>query len=526
MKKFELTTILRQMICAGQTGDTVLLGTEPVSEAAVAKLQSAAQASNKKAVRNNVLFASDKQFFNGIASWGHPVAVICSGETFRWRIFQLDYHGTRYIYGIPAHLTLPSTSLPGINISADELRLLFDTADKNSAFPNLRERIIKMHHPQFEVISKETTSWEQFTFDAGITEQLLRNPTVFKVLEAAVDIQIRALLEGSALPGHLWHFLGDSKDCGFPGSLVGIFDAVTFTTDTQRTFSGPLYLNTKDNSNSVKKQIASFSGQMVVLATTDYSLERELAEDLIQVEHQQHAGCIAASQLKAPIIVLSKKALLSPVVETVDIPCSLAGISINDQWQLRAVTARLLNKDFAHSVFSDWKQWMTSPDAFGIDRRRCWLLCLEKHMAGSLAKLGIDVNNVADVAWIEAQEKERQRQKILNDALYSLEHLNQYSAAFHKKPETKSEVEDILGKNFYCFRHTPSRGSDRGVNFVLFTKESLCRFWKQFDCDEQLYDQALQRTKSDGILAKENYNLTLGNESMRFVWFYAEKCGF
>lgn len=526
MKKSELKPILRRLILAGQTDEIVLLGAEPWSDVDVNKLKKAARAFDKGDVHNDVLFASSKQYFDGIASWDHSAAVVCQNGIFRWRILNFDYHGIRYCYGIPAQMNLPPAALPGVNLSRDELALLFRNANKISSFPDLQDCVINLPHPQRDVICEEAAKWKLAEFDREAATRLLRDSVIFKSFEAALDIQMRAFLANPTLPCHLWHFLGGRKDSDFPGSLIGAIDAVTFTTDTQKAFSGPLYLNLKDDSNSVKRQIASFSGQMVVLFSNDYALKRELAENLIQVELQQHAGYITASQLKSPIIVLSQKAFLSPVIEAVDITHGWTGISIDDQRQLRAVTARLLTKNFAYSVFSDWKQWMTSPDAFGIDRRRCWLLCLESNLVDSLAELGIDIKGIADTARVKAEERLRQHQVVLDTVLTAMEHLNNVSGIFCERPETKSEAEDILGKYFYCFRHTPSRGDDRGVDFILFTKESLCRFWKQFGCDEQLFDQALQHTKSDGILAKPSHQLTLGDESMRFVWFYAEKCGF
>lgn len=519
----KLDDALLRKIRAGLDDQPQLLFTVASPKAGVNRICKALNSTQDWSSNGETVYDSAGNGIYCMASWGERITAEEHDFQYRLQILHLDRFGRRDVYAIPMNRVTPPKELPGLEVTSDEVKLIFAMANATGGISHYEERRITVRHPLKATVDQQVAIWSHaFRNDISSLAALFREqPELISVVIAAADIQLRTLKNCRLAPMGLYNFVIPPGAATAEDWLMSVLRPLTFTTDIGSNKTGTIVI-----SGAGEPAVAAWArcrGHLAVINSGGISVCNILTERL--QEHTRLNKCqgYTPAPFPAPPITVTPSALCSS--EALDTVLSDGTVPLTAALadMLRTAMALVLrDKEFACEVYDRWQTKMTSPFAYRYDSFRVWreeisnCLCRRWfHSDQTMAALFSGESNRQDQL---AQE----RLLKLQTALTQLIDVEGYVAQICDKPASPEAARAALATAF-AFWFTPVKGYDKGKKFLVFSVDSLTRFIAQAGCGSELYSAFISQCERRELLRDKNYSITLGGKTFNGVVFYAEK---
>lgn len=483
---------ITRAVASGQTTEILRLFDVKSSKKSQKHLHKLLNASENFSVHGDIVLNSEGNTFHGIAFWGNTVTVRMNRRDYRYRLLNLDRLGTQSVYLVPIGTVDSIKSLPGIDLSHAELRLLMGMADTLRGVSPSKESRIRVKHPAKTCLETQTADLSKVSFDgAKLLAILKENPTLLLIAVAALDTQLRGLKNLDAVPAGIHNFVLPGGESDTERWFVSALNTLTFSNEIGAFSSGPINIKLKDSGDLAKCE--NGGERMVLVRTASGALLWPLLERLEEQERIRKGRGIQVSS-PAPPLVLSKGFLQCPQAVDIQLPKKIEALTVEQSHALRAAMSRIINKKTATTLRDRWERTMQSEEAYHLSGFRVW----RELLLATLVKTWFEGNPLYrdacglledTEAW--QRKEEARREEILHKAFTLLSHPEKYRSEIIDRPASKTEAADRLASDALAFRFTPLRGDDSGTELLAFTRQSLLRLLARVGCSEEFYDAFL-----------------------------------
>lgn len=506
-----------QAVISGTNQAVQVIGSTAIPKRDRKRLKKRIKSSENWQLRGKDVYNSCGMYYHGIASWSRPICVRLDGQEYRFRVLNLDRFKCRTTYLLPTGGTVKS--LPGLDLTSEELRFLQFMADELSSPESQCEHLIELKNPLRDTVMERASEWAQEPWNPeDLLELLEKNSTLLSVLTAALDSQLRTLKQLCRIPIPIYNFLLPRGNPTARDWLLTAFGAVTFSNE-ESYLPGPIIAN---DLSAWRQEFR----RLTIIDSVGQNLLSPLIEELRLFDQGQKSGSTAKLQLPTLPISVSKGALCSPFAVDVAIPSQVVSLSAGDQDLLRTAMGRVLTKGTANAVRDRWRSQMFQPRAYRLSGYAVWRHVLADEMCrrwfsepGQLSRAVA----LLDKSQVQQEAQERQRWTLLQKAYKYLTNPERYAGQIIERPANKSTAEDMLADTAFAFRYKPARGEQKGEKFLAFNKNSLLRLLACANVGLELLDAFLELCTRNGILDSRDKAITLGGETFHAITFRCEK---
>lgn len=510
---------IARAVSAGQFGRVLDLGTASPGKKELKRMNKQLKSSENWYVKNGIVHSSNGASVPGYTKWCGIVAVDLKHTVYRYRILGLYYKDTLHYFAIPIEMLKGEDSirsLPGIEFSPVEIRLLISMADELRDAKSDHEKIITLKHPVAETLYLSLDLWQ--TNDGTLPNRLLQllraNRVLVWMMIAAFDMQLRVIKGLKRAPVPIYNFITSSKDLQAQERIISVFAALNFTTEAGT--SEPIQIQLKD-----EKDLCGWYthvDRMSVLCTSGTRLLRPLIDTINTRDQISKSGGLMPAPLPALPIVISRKVIHSPAAFDVDIQQNEGDLSTEDKDLLRYAMAWVLFMSSPKKMLQQLDKRMSAKNGYRLDPHKVWREILAKNFFESLdiqeeaLALIADEEEVLDQARKERDASIQRAMDLLKDPL-------RYQRQIIDRPASKAEALEALSGEMVAFRFTPKRGEDAGTNLLAFTKASLARLLKQATAGEEVLDAFLDVCEKNGVLDSRKRTIKLGTDTIQAITF-------
>lgn len=202
----KVTRTIIRAVAAGQSDGVVpiCMGNTPKK---MKKFRKMLKNSQKWSFDGGIVYNVYGTSFPGVAAWRGRLCVQLHGYAHRFRLLSVDRNGNRTVYAIPVLIADRLQSLPGMDLGADELKMLLDMADALRCPQSDTEEFIRVKHPAAECVTANTAAFRKGRErEAELVELLEMQPQLLPVVIAAMDAQLRTL-KRCKIPHFIYNFI-------------------------------------------------------------------------------------------------------------------------------------------------------------------------------------------------------------------------------------------------------------------------------------------------------------------------------
>ena len=516
---------IARAMAAGQSGQVTILWSGQVPLKEVKKLRRRIKAASNLELDKGVVWHSSGTFVAAIASWIGIIAVQANGFCYRFRLLAVDRRGQRTVYAIPVHMG-KIKQLPGINYSADEIKLLFIIAGAISGSEAAYENTVELRHPAKADVQFQRDRWRQPVQFEKLRDLFRKRPWLLAVATAALDVQLRSYkLFRDGLFG-VYNFTTSGNDVQADANFCAALRAMNFT-------AAPSFMGAAVPEIIVREQadLKTWRGchdRIALIRTATGSLLTPLLDEIDERERLRSCGGILPPRLPTVPIVRCKAVMHRLFVYDIALPKGETSLSGAEQDMLRSAMKKAVSRNAAQCVYDRWRSRMADPGAYRRDPFAEWCETIEtvflKISFASNPKLLDEALTLLRDTQAKQEQTGLEREQLIAKAIEMIGSPSRFEREIIDRPKSNKEARRLLDKDqeAVAFHFQPTKGDDAGRQFLAFSAESLKRLLKRAGCGEELYDAVLAQTERLGMLDQRNRTISLGQGSFTAVTFYTE----
>lgn len=459
-----------------------------------------------------------------IATWYGTLEVILKGYTYRFRLLVVDRNGLRSIYAVPARLLDRGWSLPDVEFSKAELKLLRLIADEVSDQATERRWFVDLGHPAKADVQQNRDCWSMKADPSALIVLLQKQPWLLKVIAAALDAQLRSFKWLRDAPLGIYNFTVSGGDLQADEAFCRALCAANFTNAAEA------FVTAEVQEVSDLRQWRGCHDRLVVLRTASGSQLKQLFDEIDVQERARRFGDDRQSWLPTVPIVRGKNFLHRPFAVDVEIPKSTIPLTADEQDLIRSAVGVALYRDTAQRIYDLWRYWVAQPNSYRLNMFALWQEAIEQVFLDVCCESSPEQRHAARALLRDAQqaqqEAEQAREQAIQRAIELLADPSRFEREIVERPKLNEEARRLLDINqaAVAFRFAPEKGGDQGKQFLAFSRDSLKRLLKRVNCGEELYHAVLDRAARLGMLDQRSRTIKIGQGSFAAVTIIAEKC--
>lgn len=516
---------IARAMAAGQSGQVTILWSGQVPPKEIKKLRRRIKAASNLELDKGVVWHSSGTFVAAIASWIDIIAVQANGFCYRFRLLAVDRRGQRTVYAIPVHMG-KIKQLPGINYSADEIKLLFIIAGAISGSEAAYENTVELRHPAKADVQFQRDRWHQPVQFEKLRDLFRKRPWLLAVATAALDVQLRSYKLFRDGPFGVYNFTTSGNDVQADANFCAALRAMNFT-------AAPSFMGAAVPEIIVRERadLRAWRGchdRIALIRTATGSLLTPLLDEIDERERLRSCGGILPPRLPTVPIVRCKAVLNRPFVVDVVLPKGEKPLSAVEQDILRSAMALAVNRKVAQAVYDRWRERMSASHAYRMDGFATWVEAIGTEFLraafASASQLRDQALELLSDSQAEQERAEQERAALITRALDLIGTPSRFEREIADRPQSKDEADQLLdSEQAVAFRFRLKKGNDAGKRLLVFSAKSLKRLLKRVGCGEELYDAVLAQAERLGMLDQRNRTVKFGQDSFTAVTFFGEK---
>ncbi len=518
---------LTKSLAAGQTDAVVALGPGELNDRSARRFHKILNADEYLTWDGENTIISNGCTVPGFAFWAGVQATQLEGFMHRHRILALVRPDECRLYAIPASRLEGTFKLPDIELTSIELDSYIRIAD--SITPTPTEYTVHCPRPAKDAVKSNRGEWRDEELNPEALGQLLQQHAdwLFPVITAALDVQLRSFAPCAEVPIFLYNFTLKKLNLQADQAIIRAFTALNLTTEGTACNSAPPQIIVSDGGD-----LADWSGcrdRLVILRTSTGAPLKPLFDDLDECERQARFGGILPRRLATVPVIRSRTIFDRDDTVDIELPSTIDSLTNYDLNLLRIAAAHTLTKANAAEVYRRWYGPMTSLARYQLDPFEVWRDAIVRvFLEANLPSHGMAFTAAYDgleTAQASQLRAEAEREETLRKALELLGDQSRFEGEIIKKPDTADEATRLLDEEqtAVAFRHVPTRGTDCGQRFIIFSNASLLRLLQRTGLDDSLYDAFKKRAVAMGLLAKQSWPVKIGDTNFNGFWIGDEK---
>ena len=516
---------LARAVAAGQTDEVLASPVGPLPPKQLCRIRRRINASHSLHLENCIIFHSSGVSVSTLANWQGVAAIRLKGREHRFRLLAVDRFGQRTIFAIPMALLDKTYTLPGIDLSAAEQKLLLLMADELRTPASDHEYVVTVKHPAQADVAAQRGQWDMPFNESALLTLLQDRQWLPAVAAAALDVQLRTFKLFREAPSGIYNFSTCSSDLQADDAFTAALRAMNFTCVGQYTCAAPPEIIIKD-----KTDLQLWRGcveRVALLRTATGSLLKPIFKDIDERERLRACGGQLPPPLPTVPIVRCKAALCRPFTVDVDLPKGETSLTNAEQDLLRTAMSRVLTHETAQWVYNEWRKRMSSPIAYRIDGFRCWRETLAEAFLRQALQQPDCTKEIASLLRDTAaaqQAAEEAREQTIRRAIELISHPERFADEIIDRPGSRAEAARVLGESgdAVAFWYNSSTKNGDKCKFLAFSNHSLIRLLQRVSCSENLKEAVLQHWRKMSMEARKNHEIRLGKDTAKFITFQFE----
>lgn len=463
----------------------------------------------------------------GLAFWDDTQATVINSYTYRHRLLYLCRPGDCRLYAIPMSLAERKFTLPDIELADDELEAYRYIADRISLKP--KEITSTVNHPAKTAIKNNGCKWKDKFLDlSGFSDMLNENNEwLTPILIAALDTQLRSFSGCDGIPVFCYNFTLKKVNLQADSNFIRVLTAMNFTVQDDACSAAPREITVQDNGD-----IEDWNGchdRLVVLRTAKGGGLTPIFDKLDTYDRSRAYKRVLPPRLSTVPIIRSKTFFDRPDTVDCELPEVIPALTDAQLSWLRTAFSYVLTKENAADASKRWRDRMHDPCRFLRDPFEEWRDVLHRVFLDSVFPEQGQAKETAQTGFQTAQkrqkEAEKEREKILQDALDLVRDQSSYEDKIIDKPATADEAKERLktDPDAIAFRHSPTVKKYAGRHFIIFTEQSLLRFLKPVGMTEELYNVFKTRAVQMADMIGDRHTVKIKGETVHGFWFPDQK---
>ena len=463
----------------------------------------------------------------GLAFWDDTEATVINSYTYRHRLLYLCRPGDCRLYAIPMSLAERKFTLPDIELADDELEAYRYIADRISLKP--KEITSTVNHPAKTAIKNNGCKWKDKFLDlSGFSDMLNENNEwLTPILIAALDTQLRSFSGCDGIPVFCYNFTLKKVNLQADSNFIRVLTAMNFTVQDDACSAAPREITVQDNGD-----IEDWNGchdRLVVLRTAKGGGLTPIFDKLDTYDRSRAYKRVLPPRLSTVPIIRSKTFFDRPDTVDCELPEGIPALTDAQLSWLRTAFSYVLTRENAADASKRWRDRMHDPCRFLRDPFEEWRDVLHRVFLDSVFPEQGQAKETAQTGFQTAQkrqkEAEKEREKILQDALDLVRDQSSYEDKIIDKPATADEAKERLktDPDAIAFRHSPTVKKYAGRHFIIFTEQSLLRFLKPVGMTEELYNVFKTRAVQMADMIGDRHTVKIKGETVHGFWFPDQK---
>lgn len=463
----------------------------------------------------------------GLAFWDDTQATVINSYTYRHRLLYLCRPGDCRLYAIPMSLAERKFTLPDIELADDELEAYRYIADRISLKP--KEITSTVNHPAKTAIKNNGCKWKDKFLDlSGFSDMLNENNEwLTPILIAALDTQLRSFSGCDGIPVFCYNFTLKKVNLQADSNFIRVLTAMNFTVQDDACSAAPREITVQDNGD-----IEDWNGchdRLVVLRTAKGGGLTPIFDKLDTYDRSRAYKRVLPPRLSTVPIIRSKTFFDRPDTVDCELPEVIPALTDAQLSWLRTAFSYVLTRENAADASKRWRDRMHDPCRFLRDPFEEWRDVLHRVFLDSVFPEQGQAKETAQTGFQTAQkrqkEAEKEREKILQDALDLVRDQSSYEDKIIDKPATADEAKERLktDPDAIAFRHSPTVKKYAGRHFIIFTEQSLLRFLKPVGMTEELYNVFKTRAVQMADMIGDRHTVKIKEETVHGFWFPDQK---
>ena len=463
----------------------------------------------------------------GLAFWDDTQATVINSYTYRHRLLYLCRPGDCRLYAIPMSLAERKFTLPDIELADDELEAYRYIADRIS--PKPKEITSTVNHPAKTAIKNNGCDWMNKPLDLGGFSDMLKanSEWLTPILIAALDTQLRSFSGCDGIPVFCYNFTLKKVNLQADSNFIRVLTAMNFTVQDGACSAAPREITVQDNGD-----IEDWNGchdRLVVLRTVKGGGLAPIFDKLDTYDRSRAYKGVLPPRLSTVPIIRSKTFFDRSDTVDCELPEVIPALTDAQLSWLRTAFSHVLTKENAADASKRWRDRMYHMCGFLRNPFEEWRDVLHRVFLDSVFPKQGQARKTAQTGFQTAQkrqkEAEKEREKILQDALDLVRDQSSYEDKIIDKPATADEAKERLkiDPDAVAFRHSPTVKKYAGRHFIIFTEQSLLRFLKPVGMTEELYNVFKARAVQMADMIDDRHSVKIKGETVYGFWFPDQK---
>ena len=463
----------------------------------------------------------------GLAFWDDTQATVINSYTYRHRLLYLCRPDDYRMYAIPMSHAERKFKLPDIELADGELEAYRYIADRISPKPD--EITSTVNHPAKATIKDNRDDWKKESLDPGGFSDMLKanSEWLTPILIAALDTQLRSFSGCEGIPVFCYNFTLKRVNLQADSNFIRVLTAMNFTVQGGACSAAPREISVQNEGD-----IEDWNGchdRLVVLRTAKGGGLAPIFENLDTYDRSRAYKGVLPPRLSTVPIIRSKTFFDRSDTVDCELPEVIPALTDAQLSWLRTAFSRVLTRKNAADASNRWYDRMH--DQFGFLRNafETWRNVILRVFLDSVFPEHGQAKETAQTGFQTAQkrqkEAEKEREKILQDALDLVRDQSSYEDKIIDKPATADEAKERLktDPDAVAFRHSPTVKKYAGQHFIIFTEQSLLRFLKPVGMTEELYNVFKSRAVQMAGMIDDRHSVKIKGETVHGFWFPDQK---
>lgn len=523
----KIPKILRSAVAAGQVDQVIPLGKVTLRDKWRSRFKARIKADEQLQWHHGNVTDPYGITVPGFAFWADTLATVINGYTYRHRLLYLYRPGDYRLYAIPMSMVERKFTLPDIELADGELEAYKYIADRISPKPD--EITAKVNHPAKTAIKDNCYDWKDTPLDlSGFGDMLKANSEwLIPILIAALDTQLRSFSGCDSIPVFCYNFTLKKVNLQADSNFIRVLTAMNFTVQGGACSAAPREIIVQGSDD-----IEDWNGchdRLIVLRTAKGCGLVPIFDKLDTYDRSRTYKGVLPSRLSTVPIIRSKTFFDRPDTVDCELPEVIPALTDVQLSWLRTAFSCVLTGENAADASERWRDRMYHMCGFLRNPFEEWRDVLHRVFLDSVFPKQGQARETAKTSFQTAQkrqkEAEAEREETLRKALELLGDQSRFEDKIIKKPDTAAEATRLLDEQCeaVAFRHTPTRGSDCGQRFIIFSNTSLFRLLQRAGLDDSLYDVFKKRAVAMGLMVKQSWPVKVGDTNFNGFWICDKK---
>ena len=458
------------------------------------------------------IYGKNGTFVDCLSRWGPTLVFDDAGQRHRYRTFLIRHKDDGFGFAIRAVGDKKLTSLPGIDFTHDEIKLLFKIADEVSK-------------PQEEILvelkntARKRTDhalWaEPYNYPQDELLRILQNPLVRNAFLSGVLGGLDCYRKGHAT--FAVNFLiprgsgTNAAEC-----TKRILRTLDFAATSASDGCPTIVIKEKDD-------IASWEKRHHRLSILSYANEKVIRP----IWKEAEAANLEERKTNLPSqpILMGCSSLPPEWVLQIDLPSEAPQLTFSDLKMLRAAATSLMRNvnDLSQHLAEEF-HWQ---EVIGLDYLLPSPALFFQAFSRAVGKILFPTRNlynsyieVCGESEVEMQMQREEERQVIHKSVETLLNPSLYQSQIISKPDTNIAAKDALSRSAVAFRSDTKDGS-----VLCFTEASLLRLLSEQGLDESLFERFIQELKSIGVIKNKTETIHFKSSTNgRFIAIPVGKC--